>query len=327
MLDIFHPIWKLKIAENPKLFSIISQLWQAAYNNDNEYYHEENKATTETTTNSNLTTSPPKTNNDKFPLPFGNFPYNKGFIYLDRIGYRIPTKLSDEIGNNNESKKKKKHPKSLQRSLTPHLDCCPTTIIENNYSNVSKWRPFQSFIALTDTIEPNTGGFEAVPGFHLQFESWARNRKNTITKGKNNTIREKAAPCLGEFTPIRPKEDIDVIKQMKHIPCKAGSFVIWDVRIPHANSLYNTSNNVCRSVVYTSFLPDISINRQYALERQLKLYKEKRKMTDQWIANDVIEDEEDYAFSTLGKFLMGLDDWDRLSDYEIDNLHLCDENI
>jgi len=283
VLDIFHPHWKLKIAENLKLFSILSQLWQASCENHN------------------------------IALPFGDFDCNKGYIYLDRIGYRIPTKLSDAIATIGMNEKKKK---SLQRSLTPHLDCCPDTIVSNDYSKVTKWRPFQSFIALSDTLSPNQGGFEGVPGFHHNFNEWTKNRPHTILK--NGT---KPAPCLGEFTPIRPKEDSNVIQQIKHIPCKAGSLVIWDVRIPHANSLYNLSDQ-SRSVVYTSFLPCVEINKEYVL-RQLELYKQKKKMTDQWSKNLDLggEEEEDYDFSRVGRFFMGLDDWDALESDEIDRLY------
>merc|ERR1711862_529156 len=96
VLDIFHPIWKLKIAENPKFFSIITQLWQAAFDNTNNenydsHHHDINDNTTTTATavmssssSSSLRTTTTNNNNsnkDYFSLPFGSFPYNRGYIY------------------------------------------------------------------------------------------------------------------------------------------------------------------------------------------------------------------------------------------------------
>ena len=57
---------------------------------------------------------------------------------------------------------------------------------------------------------------------------------------------------MGEYTHIRPKEDVDIMKRIKHIPVKAGSAVFWDNRIPHANAYMNNSDH-SRIVVYCSF--------------------------------------------------------------------------
>jgi len=125
--------------------------------------------------------------------------------YIDRIGYRIPTKLAESIGKQisitasfQESPMhvttttpapttttspsppataaaartytKGTKPRPLQRSLTPHFDCCPENY--HDASNKTKWRPIQCFVSLTDNLQPNTGGFEACPGFHREFRSW-----------------------------------------------------------------------------------------------------------------------------------------------------------
>jgi hypothetical protein len=115
--------------------------------------------------------------------------------YIDRIGYRIPTTLSESIGkqistNGSSFQESTTHmiteamprattsksgfkSRPLQRSLTPHFDCCPENY--HNASNKNKWRPIQCFVSLTDNVQPSTGGFEACPGFHREFHSWVEN--------------------------------------------------------------------------------------------------------------------------------------------------------
>ena len=36
---------------------------------------------------------------------------------------------------------------------------------------------------------------------------------------------------MGDFTPIRPLEDKEVLEMMRHIPVRAGDLVLWDYRI------------------------------------------------------------------------------------------------
>lgn len=254
--------------------------------------------------------------------PFGEFNVSKGYIYIDRIGYRIPTKMAEQIGGRvqneinpkallkkpNGSKRKKNI--AIQRSLTPHLDCCPDTY--NSKKNKTKWRPIQCFVSLTDNLKPNTGGFEAAPGFHHDFDEWAKERlPSTITKRDVKTgAKSKVklpAPCIGEYTHIRPKEDEHVMKAIQHVPVRAGSAVFWDTRIPHANSYKNTSD-IARAVVYCSFLPDVEINRLYA-EKQLEDYRKGNIPRDQWHDSSAKESHQEYEFSELGRKLMKIDDW------------------
>merc|ERR1711991_575989 len=113
-------------------------------------------------------------------------------------------------------------------SLTPHLDCCPHRMFESD-KEIPKWRPIQAFLCLTDTLLPNQviqksyhslssrltlrssingfiqGGFEASRGLHENFETWVRERKWTNADVPNSI--SQPPPCVGDFTPIRPKED------------------------------------------------------------------------------------------------------------------------
>ena len=293
VLDLFYPEWKMQVASNPSLFHATTELWEAAYCHNGESRDELDDS-------------------HIFKWhPYGPFNCERGYMYIDRIGYRIPTAMAAQLGSSTSKKSKKAKP--IQRSLTPHLDCCP----ENLFSQkASKWRPIQCFVSLTDNLEPNTGGFEAALGFHKSFHKWKRSR----------SVSKKAsfpAPCIGEYTHIRPKEDGDVMALIQHIPVRAGSAVFWDNRIPHANA-YRNDQSEARAVVYCSFLPDVKLNQEY-VRRQLYNYQRRIHPNDQWIntATTVIEScqmyrEEEHgpygesaaaSSSSLHRKLLGLDPW------------------
>lgn len=314
VLDIFYPGWKMNVATNERLFHATCQLWDAAYCHDGEKLEKVK-------------------DDEKFKWhPYGPFDCKRGNIYIDRIGYRIPSKIAEDIASQgckaSLSKKKKKRP--IQRSLTPHLDCCPDTF--NSLTNKSKFRPIQCFVSLTDNLEPNTGGFEAAPSFHRTFQAWAKSRPmTTFTETKRDgrkVERHRRAPCVGEYTHIRPREDMAVMDLVRHVPVRAGSAVFWDNRIPHANA-YRNDGDEARAVVYCSFLPDVPLNKKF-VRRQLENWKCRRRPTDQWIEvgeetaqndgkgarsggkTDVMEQnvgEEAYELTELGRKLMGIEDW------------------
>jgi hypothetical protein len=186
VLDLFYEPWKFKVSLHPKLFAITSQLWEAAY-----LVHPIGP----------------------IPRPHGSFDVTKGYMYLDRIGYRLPTVLARTAGS-------QKRP--IQRSLTPHLDCCPETFYD--VGKAAKWRPIQCFVSLSDTLLPDHGGFEAVKGFHREFHTWKHQR------GVYSNNVDNPPSCIGEYTHIRPKEDKAIMDRVEHIPVSAGSAVFWDQR-------------------------------------------------------------------------------------------------
>ena len=180
-------------------------------------------------------------------------------------------------------------------------------------------------------MDANTGGFEAVKvgGFHRTFDEWTRNRLPTTTTtskscGDDDDANSKLllpAPCVGEYTHMRPKEDWDVFQRIEHIPVSAGDAVFWDYRIPHANA-YRHDGSYPRIVVYCSFLPDVELNRRY-VANQLEDFRVCRPPRDQWnhIIDDVDDDDDEsvkrkqfkgmkqYVFTKLGRKLMGMDAW------------------
>lgn len=100
--------------------------------------------------------------------PYGPFHSRQGYMYIDRVCFRLPDAISSELGTS------KKRP--LQRSLTPHLDCCPHNLYKSEKLH-PKWRPIQAFLALTDAYNPNEGGFEACLGHHRVFDEWTKSRQ------------------------------------------------------------------------------------------------------------------------------------------------------
>jgi Protein of unknown function (DUF1479) len=275
VIDLFYDEWKLQVATNEKLFRVTQELWEVGF-----CHHGEQREDLDDL---------------RFRYhPYGPFDCETGYAYIDRIGYRIPSSLSerlaaelaesltrDSVPKDYIKTKKKNNRLSIQRSLTPHLDCCPDRL----YEGVAKWRPIQCFVSLTENLEPNTGGFEAAKGHHQIFEDWAKSRPPTVVTRRSQTgepdTAEFAAPCIGEYTHLRPTEDEDVMKRIQHIPVRAGSAVFWDNRIPHANS-YRHHGTQPRAVVYCSFLPDISLNRQYVTQ-QIDNWRNGLQPNDQWI--------------------------------------------
>jgi hypothetical protein len=183
----------------------------------------------------------------------------------------------------------------------------------------------------------------ACPGLHAEFDDWVQRRLPSAAAppktSSNNKINNKNGrgagqgmsggddtnscdkahsmaavatvaaepPCVGHFTPIRPKEDKDILDRFEHIPCRAGDLVLWDYRIPHANS-YRNDTQTAREVVYVGFLPDVPINRAYA-RIQLERMRAGKVPDDQWHEHGDRQ-ECSYSFSELGRKLMGIDPWD-----------------
>jgi hypothetical protein len=264
ILDIFYQDWKLKINEHPRVVSAISTLLERTYAHCiPNFFH-----------------------------PYGNFISQNVFMYIDRVCFRVP----EAISNNFFVKKR-----ALQRSLTPHLDCCPQRLY-NSQKDIPKWRPIQAFVALTDSLNPHEGGFEAHPGFHINFDEWVATRNLSPTRAGKPANTEP--PCVGDFTPIRPIEDKNVLRGMQHVPCRAGDLVCWDVRIPHANSRVNQSEQT-REVIYIGVLPGIEMNRRYA-EDQLSKFRQGIVPSDQWHEHKEVQ-VCSYEFSEVGRKMMTID--------------------
>ena len=264
ILDIFYQDWKLKVNEHPNVVSSIVTLLEHTYAKCAPH----------------------------FVHPYGPFIPEHVLMYIDRVCFRVP----EVISNHFYFRKK-----TLQRSLAPHLDCCPQRLFASTKA-IPKWRPIQAFVALTDTLGPNEGGFEAHPGFHLTFDTWTETRLPSPSKDG----QPKEPPCVGDFTPIRPIQDKEVLKGMRHIPCRAGDMVCWDIRIPHANSRHNHSDQA-REVAYVGVLPGTGMNRRY-VEDQLEKFRAGEVPTDQWHDHSM-KQPCSYEFSDIGKKMMTIESY------------------
>lgn len=216
---------------------------------------------------------------------------------VDRVCFRVPDTISAKFGRGKCG---------LQRHLAPHLDRCPHDVAGAEAS--TKWRPIQCFLSLSDTLGESEGGFEACPGLHRDFASWAQRRAPSVSTGQ-------PAPCVGDFTPMRPVEDADILGRMKHVPCRAGDLVLWDNRIPHANSRRNLAAEP-RQVVYLKYLPNVECNRRY-VRSQLPNFASHCVPTDFWInppaspplALGSEEPAQPPSLDELGRRMFGLAEW------------------
>jgi hypothetical protein len=262
VLDLFYEPFQMRLATSPVCFGAMSQLWGATFASGSD---------------------------PSFRHRHGPFDPAQGFCYLDRVCYRVSERISlmhsagGASPNHCAASKRKTRP--LQRSLTPHLDCCPVDMQSavQGGKAVAKWRPVQAFVSLTDTTEAEEGGFEAARGFHLDFDAWAESRP--LTRGAPPKSRQqqpghkhqastpasqstKPAPCIGEFTPLRPREDANVLARVAHVGCvRAGDLVLWDNRVPHSNSRFNHSGH-SREVVFLGFLPAVPLNERFASDQR-----------------------------------------------------------
>lgn len=276
VLDVFYEDWKLKVNEHYNVVGAMQQLWGHTYGGHRELYAH----------------------------PYGAFDCNRGYMYIDRVCFRVP----DTISSLHSISKKK----TLQRSLTPHLDCCPHKLYSSNTENkIPKWRPIQAFIALTDTLEKDQGGFEACPGLHKEFDEWISRRPPTKIIDTNGQQIESEPPCVGEFTPIRPREDAEIISRFEHVPCRAGDMVCWDYRIPHGNSKRNNTD-IVREAIYVGLLPAVEMNKVYALN-QLHDFVNGNVPKDQW-HDTSSKQTTTHEFTKLGRKLMAMDSWDEISE-------------
>lgn len=232
------------MAEHERVFAAMTDLWEATYAH----------------------------NHPDFQHPFGDFDGKRGYMYINRVCYRVPDAISKKFAA------KKSRP--MQRSLTPHWDCCPTNMFDSG-KDTPRWRPIQCITVLTDNTERNTGGFEAVPGFHKEFAEYAaKNQPEAVAAAPLTAPLRRPQVCLGDFSPLRMQEDRAVIDRYQHIGCTAGSVIFFDWRIPHANS-YKHVGTIPREVIYTGFIPDTPMNCEYVQE-QLRRYKSRLLPADHW---------------------------------------------
>jgi hypothetical protein len=166
--------------------------------------------------------------------------------YLDRMGFRLPSWIPPS-------------PEGVgpEGGLSLHVDQNPFNpfLMSGGLSRLTKWRPFQSFITISDHQMPNNGGLCVVDGFHKEAERfWSSCSEKVRAENKNNVG--------GEFYRMHHYGGLKCVQVL----APPGSLVVWDNRLPHCTTT-TCDNPLGRKVVYGSWLPPVEINRKY-VERQ-----------------------------------------------------------
>ena len=91
------------------------------------------------------------TNAGLWAHPYGAVATEGLWAHVDRVGVRVP----DAAGKK----------RALQRSLTPHLDCCPDRLHAGGGKRWPRWRlAFQCFLALDDALRLTRAASSAAAG-------------------------------------------------------------------------------------------------------------------------------------------------------------------
>uniref|UniRef100_K3WX66 Phytanoyl-CoA dioxygenase n=1 Tax=Globisporangium ultimum (strain ATCC 200006 / CBS 805.95 / DAOM BR144) TaxID=431595 RepID=K3WX66_GLOUD len=142
----------------------------------------------------------------------------------------------------------------------------------------------QALISLVDCPEAN-GGFHCVPGFtDDRFFQWAEKHKDSYG----------ALPEVAARNFIEVPDDDPVRSEIKRIPIKAGSLLIWNSQLPHGN-FPNTGFDF-RMVQYLKMIP-VSDPREFSPAVKLQRFE-----MSEWFP-------EGYTPSPLGEMLYGIKDW------------------
>eukprot|EP00475_Leptophrys_vorax_P007861 TRINITY_DN1499_c0_g2_i1.p1 TRINITY_DN1499_c0_g2~~TRINITY_DN1499_c0_g2_i1.p1 ORF type:complete len:351 (+),score=84.06 TRINITY_DN1499_c0_g2_i1:632-1684(+) len=258
---IVHVYWaqaQLKVMQHPKIVAAITDLYAKTFSAQEE---------------------------EVFEHSHGDFNPHRAYWYADRACYRLPDMLYDM-----STKSRRIY------GSGPHVDVNPWEMKRNSGLNKVKWRPIQGFLALTPNLEPSTGGFMAVKGFHQRFNSY---------------FEEIPEYTSGEFVRITSEYSSELLKEFQEIVYDEGSLVFWDYRTPHMTTPQH-KGQMTRKVIYANYLPDTSMNRRYAKD-QLSCFESNSTPPDFRKGAKKVSDcnvkPEEFSFTELGEKLMGIRSW------------------
>ncbi|KAH8056178.1 sulfurtransferase [Aureococcus anophagefferens] len=203
VLDLFYERWKLELSlETVKFADAYRDLLAATY----------------------------ATGDPLWSHPYGDdWDPSELWAHVDRIGCRIPEAgEAGETGADGKQKAGKK--KRIQRSLTPHLDCCPDALHAGGGKAFPRWRPIQCLLALDAAERADEGGFECAPGFHAAFADYGRALRPRACPASATTNRkaEPRAVVYGGFLPRGvPINDAYAAEQRRRLRVGAPQPDFW----------------------------------------------------------------------------------------------------
>uniref|UniRef100_A0A7S1E717 Uncharacterized protein n=1 Tax=Hemiselmis andersenii TaxID=464988 RepID=A0A7S1E717_HEMAN len=124
----------------------------------------------------------------------------------------------------------------------------------------------------------------------------------------NNTWKAgRGYNAENEFFSFAQRVHEPVVERVKHVRVPKGSLVMWDWRIPHRNAEQHFGS-IPRSVIYTGYLPDVQINRDYAKD-QLANFEAFEPPPDFADFHTLTEEaSSSFRMSRLGRRLMAMDE-------------------
>ena len=150
----------------------------------------------------------------------------------------------------------------------------PSTFIsEGHVCLKSEGLYLQGMINVLNNNE-NDGGFTCVPGFPQKFDEWFLKREHEAP------FTEVGKYVFNKFS----HADMDHVWNMKRIPSKAGSLIIWDRRMAHTGKP-NVSNRQ-RLGIPIAFTPKCGIvshlrsNRRKEIKKMIDAHNFNEKLTD-----------------------------------------------
>jgi hypothetical protein len=170
--------------------------------------------------------------------------------FLDRYGFRLPAWIPATTFEDGTTI-------APEEGLGLHVDMDPYNPYlydDEGISQLIKWRPFQSFITISDHMMDNNGGICVVPDFHTKFNEWFK------SYNKGTKILERTFNHSGEFFRMG---ECDGTPGMECVPVLAppGSLILWDSRLPHKTTK-RCDNPLGRKQIYGSWIPNCEINRK-----------------------------------------------------------------
>jgi hypothetical protein len=234
-VDAYWAPWKMKINSHPKFLNAFRKLFCATFG------------------------APEAENpNHVFHSPFAPFDGNRLFYYIDRANFRLPDSIRkasplvlhvdcDPLFQYELFPKGEEKLKQAAELCNQYMNCViDSQGFSDNREIHYRWRPIQSFIALTDNLEGDLGGFMAVPGSfkiikQVGLDYHSPQGRNPFVPLNSSTIKDKAV----------------------NVRYKKGDLVVWDWRTGHTNNPVH-SGSIPRQVIYCQVIPDVPVNRLYA---------------------------------------------------------------